>query len=74
MSLLLKLVIARGGSYFVEQPSSSMLGWYPRFKNLELDAYAAGFPRIWQVGLLIMKASSCWGVDEQNLGYIYSRG
>ena len=37
MSLLLKLTLARGGSYFVEQPSSSVLRWYPRFADLGID-------------------------------------
>lgn len=29
--LLLGLILARGGTYFVEQPSTSMFRWYPRF-------------------------------------------
>ena len=41
MSLLLVLTIARGGSYLVEQPSSSVLRWYNRFKELDLHSSAA---------------------------------
>ena len=41
MYLLLKLVIARGGSYLVEQPSSSVLRWYNRFWDLRLHSVAA---------------------------------
>ena len=45
MCLLLKLVICRGGSYLVEQPSSSVLRWYPRMASLGLhnvDAWHNG--------------------------------
>ena len=62
VSLLLKLVLARGGSYLVEQPSSSLLGWYPRFADLDIDCcvpWRRQRRRNLQARVIIGQASIC---------------
>lgn len=41
MCLILLLIVARGGSWLLEQPASSLMAEYPRFKYFVCEAFRA---------------------------------